>query len=91
MSGPIHSAIERKLRESFAPEQLMVIDESHRHEGHSGARPGGESHFRVEIVAAAFVGVSRTERHRRIHRALAAELEGGVHALALRALAPGEA
>ena len=90
MSGPIYVAIESKLREQFAPDRLTVIDESHRHEGHSGARPGGESHFRVEIVSAAFAGVSRTERHRRVHRALVTELEAGVHALALRVLAPGE-
>ncbi len=90
MPGPIYAAIESKLREQFAPDRLTVIDESHLHEGHSGARPGGESHFRVEIVSPAFARVSRTERHRRVHRALVTELEGGVHALALRVLAPGE-
>jgi BolA protein len=88
--GPVHAAMERKLRDAFAPDRLIIIDESHRHEGHSGARPGGESHFRVEIVASAFAGVARAKRHRRVHRVLASELEGGVHALALRTLAPGE-
>lgn len=87
----VRAAIEAKLRDAFAPDLLTVIDELHRHEGHAGWREGGETYFRVEIVAPAFAGVARTERHRRVHRALAEELAGGVHALALRALAPGEA
>ena len=80
-----------KLREAFSPESLDVSDESHLHEGHSGHRPGGETHFRVYIVASAFEGKSRIERHRMINSALAAELAGSVHALALKAQAPGEA
>ena len=80
-----------KLNEAFKPESLNVVDESHLHEGHAGHRPGGETHFRVYIVSAAFEGKSRLERHRMINSALAAELAGGVHALALRAHAPGEA
>ena len=80
-----------KLREAFFPESLDVTDESHLHEGHSGHRPGGETHFRVYIVSAAFEGKSRIERHRMINTALAAELAGGVHALAIHANAPGEA
>lgn len=83
--------ITNKLREAFSPESLDVSDESHLHEGHAGHRPGGETHFRVYIVSAAFEGKSRLERHRMINSALAAELAGGVHALALRAQAPGEA
>jgi BolA family transcriptional regulator, general stress-responsive regulator len=82
--------ITRKLNEAFAPESIRVIDESHQHEGHAGHRPGGESHFRVYIVSAAFRGKSRLERHRMINAALTAELHGGVHALAIHAAAPGE-
>jgi len=83
-------AITNKLREAFAPESLDVIDESHLHEGHAGHRPGGQTHFRVYIVSAAFEGKSRIERHRMINATLAGELEGNVHALAIRAQAPGE-
>ena len=84
-------AITNKLREAFSPESLDVSDESQLHEGHAGHRPGGETHFRVYIVSDAFKGKSRIERHRMINSALAAELSGGVHALAIRAEAPGEA
>ena len=65
-------------------------DESHLHEGHAGHRPGGETHFRVYIVSPAFKGKSRIERHRMINATLAAELAGSVHALAIKAQAPGE-
>ena len=80
-----------KLREAFSPESLDVSDESHLHEGHSGHRPGGETHFWLYIVASAFEGKSRIERHRMINSTLAAELAGSVHALAIKAHAPGEA
>jgi BolA protein len=83
--------ITNKLREAFSPESLDVADESHLHEGHSGHRPGGETHFSVYIVSDAFKGKSRIERHRMINSALAAELNSGVHALAIKARAPGEA
>jgi BolA protein len=82
--------ITEKLRKAFAPEDLHVEDESHQHEGHAGHRPGGETHFRVYIVAQAFRGKSRLERHRLVNAALASELAGGVHALAIHAAAPGE-
>jgi BolA family transcriptional regulator, general stress-responsive regulator len=84
-------AIIEKLREAFSPESLEVKDESHLHEGHMGHRPSGETHFRVYIVSQAFAGKSRVDRHRLINAALAAELAGPVHALALHAKAPGEA
>jgi BolA protein len=83
-------AITNKLREAFSPESLDVVDESHLHEGHAGHRPGGETHFRVYIVSPAFIGKSRIERHRMINSALAAELAGSVHALAINAQAPQE-
>ena len=79
-----------KLTAAFAPADLAIEDESHRHEGHAGHRPGGQTHFRVTIVAEAFRGRSRIERHRMINEVLAAELQGGVHALAINAKAPGE-
>ena len=81
--------ITNKLSDAFAPESLDVTDESHLHEGHAGHRPGGETHFRVYIVA----GVRREEPDRtppQVNAALAAELAGSVHALAIKAQAPGE-
>jgi len=79
-----------RLTKAFNPTFLQVVDESHHHEGHSGSRPGGQTHFRVNIVAAAFSGKSRLERHRLINAALSAELAAGVHALAIHAGAPDE-
>jgi len=86
----VKDVITNKLTKAFAPQSLDVIDESHQHVGHAGHRPGGETHFRVTIVADAFRGKNRIERHRMINAALAAELAGGVHALAIHASAPGE-
>ncbi len=82
--------ITNKLTKAFAPESLDIVDESHLHAGHAGHRPGGETHFRVTVVSEAFRGKSRVERHRMINATLAAELAGGVHALAIHASAPGE-
>ena len=82
--------ITNKLTKAFSPQSLDVIDESHQHAGHADHRPGGETHFRVTIVSEAFRGKSRVERHRMINAILAAELAGGVHALAIHASAPGE-
>jgi BolA protein len=82
--------ISQKLTDAFAPQSLKVEDESHRHEGHAGHRPGGQTHFRVYIVSGAFKGKSRLERHRMVNALLAGELAGGVHALAIHATAPGE-
>jgi BolA family transcriptional regulator, general stress-responsive regulator len=86
----MRDAIEEKLARAFAPLSLDVIDESHQHEGHAGHREGGETHFRVYIVSESFRGKTRVERHRMVNETLAAELKGGVHALAIQALAPGE-
>jgi BolA family transcriptional regulator, general stress-responsive regulator len=82
--------ITKKLTEAFAPQSLEVVDESHRHEGHAGHRPGGQTHYRVYIVSDAFKGKSRIERHRMINQLLSAELAGSVHALAIHASATGE-
>jgi BolA protein len=87
---PVRERIAEKLTKAFAPHSLDVVDESHQHAGHAGHRPGGETHFRVTIVAEAFRGKSRVERHRMINQTLAGELAGGVHALAIHASAPAE-
>jgi BolA protein len=83
-------AITAKLTEAFSPQTLKVVDESHQHEGHAGHREGGQTHFRVYIVSDVFKGKTRIERHRMINAALSGELAAGVHALAIRAAAPGE-
>ena len=82
--------ITEKLTEAFTPESLTVTDESHLHAGHAGSREGGQTHFRINIVSHAFKGKSRLDRHRMINTALAAELAGSIHALAIYAAAPGE-
>jgi BolA protein len=84
----VKERITERLVAAFAPTFLEVVDESHRHAGHAGARPGGETHFRVTILAPAFAGMSLLQRHRLVHAALAAELAAGVHALAIKAAPP---
>jgi BolA protein len=86
----VESTIRQKLAAQFAPTTLEVVNESHFHAGHAGSPGTGESHFRVSIVSVAFAGKSRIERHRLVNAALAEQLEGGVHALAIKAHAPGE-
>ena len=86
----VKTEIERKLTHALAPVSLGVADESHLHVGHAGHRPEGETHFRIHIVSASFQGKSRVERHRMVNEALAGELAGRVHALAIHAAAPGE-
>lgn len=80
----------RKLTEALAPTHLVIIDESHRHAGHAGARPEGETHFRIEIVSEKFAGLSRIERQRLVHQVLSTELAGRVHALSLTTRTPEE-
>ena len=90
--------IETALTEKFEPERLVVINESHLHAGHHhsgsdhhGAFDGtGETHFRIRIVAQAFAGMSRIQRHRAVNELLKDELDGGLHAMAVEASAPGE-
>ncbi len=82
--------IEGKLRAAFAPQIMSVVDDSHKHHGHSGWREGGETHFSVTLISEAFAGKSRIERHRMVNGVLAEELGSGVHALAISAKAPGE-
>lgn len=83
--------IRDKLNEALNPERLEIIDESSRHVGHAGARLEGESHFRIEIVSAAFEGEGRIARQRRVYAILADDLKTDIHALSLVALTPREA
>lgn len=91
----VADAIGQKLTATFAPLVLEVRDESARHAGHGGATRDdgsqGETHFHVRLVSAAFEGLSRVERQRRIHAALEEELKSSVHALSLAVLTPAEA
>lgn len=82
--------IEDKLKAALAPLELTITDDSAAHAGHADSRPGGQSHFTVEIVSEAFAGQSRIARHRLVNQALAEELTGPIHALVIRARAPGE-
>jgi BolA protein len=86
--GTVRDGIVARLVERFGPTALEVVDESHLHAGHAGARPEGETHFRVLIEAEAFRGRSRVDRHRLVNEALAEALAGPVHALAIRAEPP---
>ena len=87
----VADTIRRKLTERLEPVQLEIIDESYRHAGHAGARPGGETHFAVTIVSAAFDGQGRVARQRLVYQTLAEELATRVHALSLSTLTPDEA
>lgn len=91
LTGPIAREIYRRLTEALAPTHLLVRDDSEQHRGHGGYNPNeGESHFTVEIEAPAFSGMSRVGRQRAVNAALAELLEAQVHALAIKARAPGE-
>jgi BolA protein len=86
----VAETIRVKLIERLAPTRLVVLDESHRHAGHAGARPGGETHFNVTVVSAAFAGLNRVARQRLVYQTLSEELAGGVHALSLTTTTPDE-
>lgn len=89
-TGPVAAEIAQRLASALSPEHLAVIDDSEKHRGHSGHDARGESHFTVEIVAAAFEGQSRVARQRAVNAALADLLAERVHALAIRAKSPSE-
>jgi len=86
----LETRMREKLMIALQPTRLDVVNESHLHAGHSSSPGTGESHFRVLIVSSAFAGKTRIERHRMVNDALADELKDGVHALAIKACAPGE-
>ncbi len=85
----VRDTIVEKLSLKFAPSHLEVLDESDRHRGHAGSRPGGETHFRVRIASPAFAGLTRLAQHRAVMTALDDELKAGVHALAIEVVGPG--
>jgi BolA protein len=89
--APVTTAIRARLAASLSPIRIGLIDDSARHAGHAGARPEGQSHFRVTVVAAAFAGLTRLERQRLVYRALGELMVSDIHALSVRALTPEEA
>ncbi len=90
-TGRIAPEIERRLRAALDPAHLVVTNDSARHRGHSGDDGSGESHFSVEVVSERFAGMSRVERQRAVNSALSDLLRDRIHALAIKARAPGEA
>ena len=89
-TGSVASLIEQRLRAALAPTRLVVTNDSGKHRGHSGDDGSGESHFTVEVEATLFEGMSRVERQRAVNSALADLLRDRIHALAIKARAPGE-
>ena len=89
-TGPVALEIEQRLRAALAPTRLAVSNDSARHRGHSGDDGSGESHFTVEVESERFAGMSRVERQRAVNSALADLLRDRIHALAIKARAPGE-
>ena len=90
ITGPVAAEITDRLTQALAPTQLQVIDDSEKHRGHAGHDARGESHFTVLIESEAFTGLTRLQRQRAVNAALAELLEDRVHALAIKAKAPGE-
>ncbi|AJR24012.1 MULTISPECIES: BolA family transcriptional regulator [Sphingobium] len=90
LKGPVATEIEARLQAALSPERLAVIDDSEKHRGHAGHDGSGESHFTVEIVSGRFTGQNRVARQRMVNAALADLLREKVHALAIKARAPGE-
>jgi BolA protein len=90
LTGPVAQEIEARLRAALAPTSLAVINDSARHHGHAGDDGSGESHFTVEVEAPAFAGMTRLERQRAVNAALGELMKERIHALAIRARAPGE-
>ncbi len=88
--GTVAEAIRMRLTEAFQPQSLEVIDDSDKHAGHSGAHESGESHFTVKLTSAVFTGLGQVERQRRVNAALADQFAAGLHALSIKATAPGE-
>ena len=83
--------METQLRERFAPLHFVLTDESAKHAGHAGARPGGETHYHVVMISAAFQGLNRVARQRLVYQALREEFDTGLHALSLDLKTPEEA
>ena len=90
-TGPVATEMLARLNSALSPSQLELIDDSEQHRGHGGYNPAGESHFTLRIESAAFTGKNRVERQRMIYAALGDLMHERVHALSIRAKAPGEA
>jgi BolA protein len=90
-TGPVATEMLRRLNSSLAPSRIELIDDSEQHRGHGGYNPAGESHFTLLIESAAFAGKNRVERQRMVYAALGDLMRDRVHALSIRASAPGEA
>jgi BolA protein len=90
LTGSVAREIEQRLTAALAPASLSVTNDSARHRGHAGDDGSGESHFTVEVVSERFAGMSRVERQRAVNAALADLLRDHIHALAIKARAPGE-
>jgi BolA protein len=90
LTGPVAREIDQRLRTALAPTRLAVINDSDMHHGHAGHDGSGESHFTVEIESPAFAGLSRLERQRAVNAALGDLMKERVHAMVIRASAPGE-
>lgn len=88
---PRADRIHALLTDAFAPAEILIQDDSHRHAGHAGAAPGGQTHYTVQVVSPAFAGMNRVSRSRAVHAALEAEFGSGLHALSLRLMTPDEA
>jgi BolA protein len=89
-TGPVATEMLRRLNSALSPNHVELIDDSEQHRGHGGYNPSGESHFSLEIESEAFAGKSRVERQRMIYHALSELMKDRVHALQIRARAPGE-
>jgi BolA family transcriptional regulator, general stress-responsive regulator len=89
-TGPIAQEIERRLTTALRPTQLELVDDSDKHRGHGGYNPAGESHFTLTIESSAFAGMNRVRRQRAVYAALGELMDERVHALSIRAIAPGE-
>jgi BolA family transcriptional regulator, general stress-responsive regulator len=88
-TGPVATEMLKRLQAALAPSRVELIDDSDKHRGHGGYNPAGESHFNLAVESAAFAGKSRIERQRMIYKALGELMDERVHALAIRATAPG--
>ena len=89
-TGPIAAEIERRLNAALQPTRLALTDDSEKHRGHGGYNPAGESHFSLAIESPLFAGMSRVQRQRAVYAALGELMDARVHALSIRATAPGE-
>jgi BolA protein len=89
-TGPVAVEMLRRLNSALSPTSIELIDDSEQHRGHGGYNPAGESHFRLRIESPAFAGKNRVDRQRMIYGALGDLMQARVHALSIRATAPGE-